>query len=482
MATEIKELKTETSETFDLGDGRKQLLVYGGEKYYRDEDDELQLIDTNIVDGKVTKAPYIGEIIPGKIGVRVIKKADGSRIDKVLKRAGKHRPRYSKPVVEGNKAVWKNVAPGVNVILEFNPSTVRFWRVIEDERREHEITFEIVEDEKCSMKLTETPIAVDDENRNIALEVERGELWEDVSDETGKTILRKTVADKAKGVSKRRHSLTRVPVDDRAFYPLRIDPDDININTGTSGSDGYGRWYRYDYGGIGGTTTYVGGHLLDLEFLSRSTWYRRRIPWTRFTGITIPQNATIDNATLNMYCSFEGLYPPWADPLLLPSAQVVAEDASNPDQPTTNDINSLAAYWLDFPSASNKVTSALPTAGTTTTDSEYAARLGFDIQPIVQELVNSYDYDNDSMVFFIQAAGVTTGPYAHQFWANEGPVAAWTPNLVINYSEGSSTLPLKLNIGDTWREVESVKINIGDTWKDVTSMQINIGDTWKDVF
>jgi len=41
---------------------------------------------------------------------------------------------------------------------------------------------------------------------------------------------------------------------------------------------------------------------------------------------------------------------------------------------------------------------------------------------------------------------------------------------------------LKINIGDTWKEVTEMKINIGDEWKEVTNTQINIGDTWKEVF
>lgn len=40
----------------------------------------------------------------------------------------------------------------------------------------------------------------------------------------------------------------------------------------------------------------------------------------------------------------------------------------------------------------------------------------------------------------------------------------------------------KINIGDTFKDVDSMKINIGDSWKDVESVQINIGDSWKTVF
>jgi len=40
----------------------------------------------------------------------------------------------------------------------------------------------------------------------------------------------------------------------------------------------------------------------------------------------------------------------------------------------------------------------------------------------------------------------------------------------------------QVNIGDVWKEVDSIQINIGDVWKDVSAVQVNIGDAWKDVF
>lgn len=41
---------------------------------------------------------------------------------------------------------------------------------------------------------------------------------------------------------------------------------------------------------------------------------------------------------------------------------------------------------------------------------------------------------------------------------------------------------IQINIGDTWKTVESIQINIGDSWKEVTNAQINIGDTWKTIY
>lgn len=42
--------------------------------------------------------------------------------------------------------------------------------------------------------------------------------------------------------------------------------------------------------------------------------------------------------------------------------------------------------------------------------------------------------------------------------------------------------PIKINIGDSWKDVSAMKINIGDAWKDVVSVKQNIGDAWKTVF
>lgn len=51
------------------------------------------------------------------------------------------------------------------------------------------------------------------------------------------------------------------------------------------------------------------------------------------------------------------------------------------------------------------------------------------------------------------------------------------------YATGTSDVtPVKINIGDSWKEVDAIKINIGDAWKDVVSIKQNIGDTWKTVF
>lgn len=41
---------------------------------------------------------------------------------------------------------------------------------------------------------------------------------------------------------------------------------------------------------------------------------------------------------------------------------------------------------------------------------------------------------------------------------------------------------MKINIGDSFKDVDALKINIGDVWKDVVAVKQNIDDVWKDVF
>lgn len=57
--------------------------------------------------------------------------------------------------------------------------------------------------------------------------------------------------------------------------------------------------------------------------------------------------------------------------------------------------------------------------------------------------------------------------------------ASWCGFSLVIYEFGTN---FQINIGDSWKTVESIQINIGDSWKEVTNAQINIGDTWKTIY
>jgi len=62
---------------------------------------------------------------------------------------------------------------------------------------------------------------------------------------------------------------------------------------------------------------------------------------------------------------------------------------------------------------------------------------------------------------------IPSATYSNQVWAI---YALW---------QGA---PMKINIGDAWKDVDSMELNIGDVWKDVIEVKQNIGDVWKTVF
>lgn len=80
------------------------------------------------------------------------------------------------------------------------------------------------------------------------------------------------------------------------------------------------------------------------------------------------------------------------------------------------------------------------------------------------------DYSNLNILITANKSGGARTSWAIITWAEfEVPDAP------------GSSLNWQVNIGDTWKAVESIQINIGDVWKDVPGEQINIGDVWKTI-
>ena len=60
---------------------------------------------------------------------------------------------------------------------------------------------------------------------------------------------------------------------------------------------------------------------------------------------------------------------------------------------------------------------------------------------------------------------------------SEHATEAYRPYLEVVY-----TNPMKINISDSWKDIESMKININDEWKNVEEVKININNVWKTVY
>jgi len=55
----------------------------------------------------------------------------------------------------------------------------------------------------------------------------------------------------------------------------------------------------------------------------------------------------------------------------------------------------------------------------------------------------------------------------------------YVQNLDLGEAVGTN---MKINISDTWKDVDSIKINIGDVWKDVEGIWINVNNSWKVIY
>jgi hypothetical protein len=147
--------------------------------------------------------------------------------------------------------------------------------------------------------------------------------------------------------------------------------------------------------------------------------------WFRFTGITIPQGATINSADFKVYGMGFG-----KDVLFKLDSRQTPGNPTNGTQ-VHAPANVEGAVTANFP------------LGSFTNPATYALRT-LDFTSIVQNLVNSHDYSNGEMVFYANSALATTTSYPSS-WANYLYDSKWgstrSAELVINYEVSASREP-----------------------------------------
>ena len=134
--------------------------------------------------------------------------------------------------------------------------------------------------------------------------------------------------------------------------------------------------------------------------------------WFRFTGITIPAGATIDNAYLNVV---EGEFDSGT------SLKISAEKAANPNAPTSQ---------ADETSRVRTTSNVAWTSGYN--DYEYHSSPSF--TSVIQELVNNYTYSNSAIQILVDNNGSTTGTEAEGSTYED---TGYPPQLYIQYHMGS---------------------------------------------
>lgn len=400
---ELAEKRTLHSKTHDLGNGQHRLTASMIPMHYEDNGQLLD-IDMNIQNGVVNSGLYKVELMTDKIGFHAIDRGSGKKISVSLGKIGNDSIAYSTPTIDAHKAIWPSVKPGVDIEFWFNPHQVNIFRVLKTAQAEKQVEWEVEEE------LGEKTIKMNDKIRGR--DASKNETKHTVviappstANNRKSYVIRDTFDDRVY----KRNPQTRVKEESTdVSYPVRIDPT-ITLTIDDTTDDGFA-FKHYTT-----ATHYPGTNLVSSQFLNnidavivsaRKTSigtptyqynrFRKRRSYLRFHGITIPQSSTINSASLkpfvlgNMSANFV--------------AKIKGKKTNNPVAPT-NVAQVLSAGTL----ASNEVQHTFVTTNTATTNTNYA---NVNIQTIVQELVNSFDYSNESMLFFIDKKDFVISPTA----------------------------------------------------------------------
>ena len=150
-----------------------------------------------------------------------------------------------------------------------------------------------------------------------------------------------------------------------------------------------------------GTSGSVGANFATIR---ATTLGDTRGGWLRFTGITIPQFATIDTASLNFYAARDSGAPS--------TILIEADNRLSPPNPYTSPgaPTEVISGTNRVATASSPVITGTVASVLTPQPTEFnLVNANTGIKSIVQSLVNSHDYSNGTMVFYLNNQ---TAPYA----------------------------------------------------------------------
>lgn len=418
---ELTEKRTLHSKTHDLGNSQYRLTASMIPMHY-EENGQLLDIDMTIRDGIVNSGLYKVRLLTDKIGFEAIDRGSGKKIKVYLGRIGNQDVAYSTPTIEGNKANWLNVKPGTNIEFVFNNHQVNIFRILQNAQSDKTVEWNI-EDE------------VGDKNIKMNDKV-RGK--DAARNETKHTVLitppenqpnRKlyTIRDTFESKVYRRNPFTRVREEIEPEYPIKIDPTiTITISNDLDDGDSFYRDLPSPQTGFTISSTYATVQYFANPNTISPTNRKSTKAFLRFPGITIPQSATINTATLEPWILYTG------QGLI---GNVRAKNLNNPAAPT------------NFSQAFNPGTLNTVIVNKTFTTAA-ASRGSINVQTIVQSLVNSFDYSNEAMLFFISpnTNQANTSIGIEEVFAAGGHAA----QLVIDYTVGgggTTFIPRLMTLG-----------------------------------
>ncbi len=476
---EVKEKRSGFSKTFDKGNGSHVLVATQSLLHWKDKNSNFQEIDCSIENCKVEKTVYTATLLTDTIGYSIIADEDNSRIDVKLNSIGNKKISYVAPTIEENKAIWYDIDTDVDFIIEFTPVRVRCWKRLKTNKAAKDITFVVVEDDNEKvLKVVDKIVGYDNSGKRTKQKVDKGEEQKYKTNGTQKNVKEYEVKQIFEDKVVVRNEQTRVKgLSEEVSYPVMIDAD-VSITISDTANDGV------DQEEMDAPQPYINAGMTTNNYYNRiayyiddqGTPYPRSYPWQRFGGITIPQSSAINSATLNLY--MVGNY------IGTGATEVVnvnALDSSDPDafiadedtgvligKNTTRWVNNGVSPISGSTNMNNFTSTSLGTDDTMKAKETFGL-FGINVEDIVQELVNTYDYSDDAMLFFQRFARTTTlatkptyGIFVYdRDWGNSGRA----PQLVISYT--IPAVPPVIHIGP------DVDISISQTQPKATDIEGN---------
>ena len=446
IVSELKEKRTKFTKTFLLDDGSYTLTGSRRPLHYEDENGQLRNIDTKIKYRKVDKSVYEAKLNTKRIGYTITSKEDGCTVDVELIRIGNQEISYTKPQYEENKAIWQDVIPGIDIVIEFLPYKVKIWKMLKIKNAAHDIEFRITKDEECSLNLTDGVTANDNERKKVKIQSNVGEsqTFEEKNKKRVQYSVTHIIEDSAieldRKTRKRKRVETKYPLlakESEIEYPISIDPNVIVPIDGGANDGGIFSWtsqYSTPTPSIDVSfdNTDNTQWVYDAFYYINSTYFGRcgAQAYFYFDPVTIPNNATINSAIIRAVSESD-----WNDQTSPVQLRIYANDNSNPTVPTTGpDIT--GASPLIGPESATDIQER---------DEHY---VDMNVEPIVSELVGKYNYSSGKpMLFYIKSPPDEPNSTAWdnynqlRFILYENTDGFPPPELIINYTPlgGSSS-------------------------------------------
>lgn len=265
---EVVEQRTENSKTFYQGNGKYALEISMGAIHYKNNyssSSELwKDIDTTIVDGVVTKAPFILTVDTAQKSIYILNRKDLAectlRLDDLLFDKSSTFMSLSKPVVEGNTVTWADIATDTDLVLVVNNTQVKFQRILKSDKAPNVATFTVTEVGKSYL----TYRAFDNNREPVDFDVSKDDY-----------ILIEKI------------DLTKISV---LQYPVRIDP---TFSVGASSDDSQVYW-----NGSSWVMYALTAEQIEVGYASANNF--KNGAGLRFQNITVSQGMTIDAAYLTL--------------------------------------------------------------------------------------------------------------------------------------------------------------------------------------